>query len=207
MTQQPPSGLTSGSLGTSPPPSSRPLRSGALGTAVIIAACAWTASLWALPLASVVSGSDIVYGLLALLSFIVMIAAYVLVGIWLWRARGNADLVAPDQQRRGRSWVWFGWFVPIASFFVPKQVIDDVWRSTVSGFGTPRTGWWWGTWIIMCLTQKFGIRNTNLPGSEMVSYDLIVAVATTVAAVFWIRVVRTVSHAQDALTDATVAPF
>jgi hypothetical protein len=158
-------------------------------------------------LASVVSGSDIVYDLLVVLAIIVMIVAYVLAGIWLWRARGNAGLVAPDQQRRGSLWVWFGWIVPVASWFVPKQVIDDVWRSTVSGFGTPRTGWWWGTWIMMGLIQFFGRNNINLPGSKLVFYDLIVAVVTTVAAVFWIRVVRTVSHAQDALTGATATPF
>jgi hypothetical protein len=33
--------------------------------------------------------------------------------------------------RHGARWALWGWVVPIAAFFVPKRVIDDLWRSAV----------------------------------------------------------------------------
>ncbi|HEV7453150.1 MAG TPA: hypothetical protein VGO16_17570, partial [Pseudonocardiaceae bacterium] len=83
---------------------------------------------------------------------------------------------------------------------------DDVWRSTVRDPGKPRTEWWWGTWIATGLIGGLG-SNLIRDEGDLVIYHTTVAVMMTVAVVFWIRVVRTVSDAQDALAGATAAPY
>jgi hypothetical protein len=210
---QPPPQYLSGPTSYGPPGYSPAFdRSGALGTAVIVVAVASTAIYWLLPAVAsggIVSGQPAVftaYVFLFLLWLLVSIAAYVLAGTWLWRARRNADLIAPDQQRRSRIWVWLGWIVPVVSYWFPKQVIDDVWRSTVRDPGKPRTEWWWGTWIATGLIGGLG-SNLIRDEGDLVIYHTTVAVMMTVAVVFWIRVVRTVSDAQDALAGATAAPY
>ena len=53
-------------------------------------------------------------------------AAGVVFIVWLWRARGNAELFCYGQHRRGRGWVIGGWFCPVVNFWFPKQIVDDV---------------------------------------------------------------------------------
>lgn len=193
-----------------------PSGSGEMGTVVICFALAWTVIQWLLTAAvtlaygeSTASGTPVwillAYTLLAMLSLLVAIASFVVTGFWLSRARRNADLIAPDQQRWSRVWVWLSWIVPVVSYWCPKQVIDDVWRSTVGDPGKPNTRWWWGAFIAMAMIGIAGNLTSGDPthGDEVV-YEWIGAMATTVAAVFWIRVVRTLSHAQDALAGGAV---
>ncbi|MGB6161248.1 MAG: DUF4328 domain-containing protein [Pseudonocardiaceae bacterium] len=217
MTEQlPPTPLT-GTLDASRP-SEGPARSGYLRTIVIGLAVAYTGIDWLVAAAATrahreatasgapvrVTASDV----LGTLSPLVLIVAYVATGIWLSRARRNADLLAPDQQRWSKPWVWLSWIVPIISYYAPKQVIDDVWRSTVGDSAGPRTRWWWGTWIAAMVVignaSIIFVRGDPISGNEVI-YRWIDAVADTVALVFWISVVRTVSHAQDALADTAVA--
>jgi Domain of unknown function (DUF4328) len=136
------------------------------------------------------------------------IAAFVLTSIWLARARRNADRIAPDQQRRSPVWVWLGWLVPVVSLWFPKQVVDDVWRSTVRDPGRPNTGWWWGSWIAAQVLNAVAAQAFTITGEPRAGLlelldlvELLAALATTIAVLQWIRVVRTVSRAQDTLAN------
>ena len=197
-------------LGASSSADNRLFKSGALGLAVIVSACAWTANYWALVLMSAVLQPDIVhiYVILSRLEVLIMLVAYALTTIWLWRTRHNAELINPRQQRWSVIWVWAGWIVPLFSYFVPKQLVDDVWRSTVSTSRELRTQWWWGTWIIMSLALLAGsvAFDDIVEGGGLVIYNLIVAVLTTIGMLFWIHVVRTISDAQDALASGIITP-
>ncbi|MGQ0776141.1 MAG: DUF4328 domain-containing protein [Pseudonocardiales bacterium] len=200
-------------------------RSGALASAIVAVAVVWTVIQWLVVLAtpsavrtyqeaiaSRTPASEVftTYDLLGIALFITGIAAFALTGLWLAAARRNADRIAPEQQRRSSVWVWLGWVVPIVSLWFPKQVVDDVWRSTVRDLAQPSTGWWWGTWISAQLlgglaAQAFGF--TGEPRAGFLEYLILVegltALLTTAAMLQWIRVVRTVSQAQDELANAT----
>jgi len=66
-------------------------------------------------------------GFLAFNGFLLaVLAAGVVFIVWLWRARGNAELFCSGRHRRGRSWVIGGWFCPVVNFWFPKQIVDDV---------------------------------------------------------------------------------
>lgn len=116
-------------------------------------------------------------------------------------------------------WVWVGWLFPILSLWYPKQVVDDVWRGTVQNPSQPNTGWWWGTWVA---TQLLGgiadlwasSVNGEPHGSilehlawleDLVWLELLTALAITIALPWWIRVVRTISAAQDALAGVVLS--
>ncbi|MGH3942327.1 MAG: DUF4328 domain-containing protein [Pseudonocardiaceae bacterium] len=198
-------------------------RSGTLTSALVGVAVAWTVTQWLVVLAAPsavqtyqdaivnrtpISEISTTYDLLAIPLSLIGVAAFVLTGIWLTRARHNADRIAPDQQRRSPVWVWLGWVVPIVSLWFPKQVVDDVWRSTVRQPDRPDTGLWWGTWIAAQVlsalaAQAFGL--TGEPRAEflefLVLFEGLAALLTTVAVLQWIRVVRIISRAQDELAD------
>ncbi|MGH3916282.1 MAG: DUF4328 domain-containing protein [Pseudonocardiaceae bacterium] len=202
-------------------------RSGMLASAIVAVAVGWAVLHWLLVLAapsavrayqdglaSRTPAAEVIttYDFLGVPVALVSIAAFILTGIWLGRARRNADRIAPEKQRRSAPWVWLGWLVPIVFFWFPKQVVDDVWRATVRDPGQPSTGWWWGSWIAAQLlgalaTQSFMINGEPRPEllEYLVLFEGLTALATTLAALHWIRVVRIVSQAQDTLVD-TVPP-
>ena len=73
------------------------------------------------------------------LSFIVQVASYVLLALWMWklrsllRARGANPGGVPAVE-------WWGWFVPLANFVLPAMGMRALTRRTVS-LGT-LMGWW-----------------------------------------------------------------
>ena len=208
-----------GSSASSPQPVTPVSRVGRLGTAVIVFAVVWTVSVWLFTLwvTADVAGSStnsdswlLIFGALWLLWVMAILVTYVLTGIWLWRARRNTDLIAPDRQGRpSKAWVWLGWIVPIASFVVPIRVIDDVWRATVRDNEKMIKRWRasWIAWLVLGLFVNVvggGITNATIDAGYAAGL-WIIAVATTIALPFWIPVVRTLSQAQDALASRAAA--
>ena len=61
---------------------------------------------------------------------------------------------------RSAVWAWLGWLVPIVSFWVPKQIVDDSWRITSSSAAVGQRGryrdtsLWWGLWIAYLVAGK-----------------------------------------------------
>jgi hypothetical protein len=43
--------------------------------------------------------------------------------VWLFRIRANAEILVPHGHRRAKPWLIFDWFVPIVSFWFPKQIV------------------------------------------------------------------------------------
>ncbi|MFD0483868.1 DUF4328 domain-containing protein [Kineococcus sp. GCM10028916] len=81
-----------------------------------------------------------------------LLAALVVTALWLGRARRNAQRITPAvPHRRAALWAWFGWFTPIAWFFVPRQLVEDVWtasrRRAPRGVEAPLR-LWWTVWIL-----------------------------------------------------------
>jgi Domain of unknown function (DUF4328) len=202
-------------------------RSAGLMSAVVVIAAVWTAIQWFMVIAAPSAvrtyepyqysfvdrsaAADIItgYDLWGMLYLVVSLIAFVLTGIWLARARRNADRIAPAEQRRDKMWVWLGWLVPIVSLWFPKQVVDDVWHSTVQNPGQPNTGWWWGSWIATGLFGGLASAAFTFTGQprgyileHLVLLEFLTALAMTIALAGWIRVVRTISRAQDALVDS-----
>ncbi|MDT0305775.1 DUF4328 domain-containing protein [Streptomyces sp. DSM 44917] len=89
-----------------------------------------------------------------ILSSLMILATGIVFICWFYRTRVNAELFAPGGQRLGRGWAIGGWFVPVVNLWFPKQIANDVWRSSVPWGRNPRLGLvtaWWVLWLIMSI--------------------------------------------------------
>jgi hypothetical protein len=159
-----------------------------------------------------------------------LLAAGVVFIVWLWRARGNAELFSFGQHRRSRGWVIGGWFCPVVNFWFPKQIVDDVIAASDPRTPPlrpdlrriPRRGLvlaWWLAWVATMVRGNVG--NPDLAAdvqdvSDRVlgaSVSTVGAVLVAVCAVLAMRVVRLVNRLQMArpwtpwwATDPSTAP-
>jgi hypothetical protein len=60
-----------------------------------------------------------------------MFAAIMLFAVFLNRATHAVRALGGLDLRYGPRWALFGWLVPIWGLFVPKRVVDDLWRASV----------------------------------------------------------------------------
>ncbi|MER8044999.1 DUF4328 domain-containing protein [Streptomyces sp. NPDC094032] len=112
-----------------------------------------------------------------------LIATAVVFIVWLFRVRGNADVWAPDLQRRAKGWMIAGWVVPIVALWFPRTVVVDIWRaSRPEPYGADRKGelvlinFWWLFFLVSQIVSEVGGR----------SFDDAHDVDTLVAATGWI---------------------
>ncbi|WP_130468874.1 DUF4328 domain-containing protein [Actinopolyspora lacussalsi] len=75
-------------------------------------------------------GLELVVGVL---SALVLLPAMVLFLVWLFRVRGNAEVLDPGIHRRRKPWLILGWIVPVVNFWFPKQILTDIWRASRPG--------------------------------------------------------------------------
>ena len=85
--------------------------------------------------------------------------------IWLRRARINAECFM--RQRRARGWAFWGWIIPIVNFWIPFQIIGDIWRAGLPPDQRRRTAWlpvtWWTSWLLGGLTVEPASQRTRRP--------------------------------------------
>jgi hypothetical protein len=143
-----------------------------------------------------------------------LLAAGVMFIVWLWRARGNAELFCYGKHRRGRGWVIGGWFCPVVNLWFPKQIVDDVIAASDSRTPPlfpdlrhiPRHGLVLAWWIISVATMVRGPGGStsdlaaDVPdvSDQAVSASVatLAVVLTAVCAVLAIRVVRLINRLQ-----------
>ncbi|MFD8531643.1 protein kinase [Streptosporangium canum] len=89
--------------------------------------------------------------------------------LWFFRVRVVAERLAPGRLRYRPSMAVYGWFIPIANLWLPKQIADDIWHAssppgrggTTAPAGLLHT--WWALWLVTFLTWPlFWIEWTTL---------------------------------------------
>ena len=85
--------------------------------------------------------ADTLVGAVLLIEVLIGVAIFVLIIVWLWRAYGNIVALGAEPTRDGRGFTIGAWFIPIAAWFIPKQLINDTWRAAApEAPGNPRAG-------------------------------------------------------------------
>lgn len=127
----------------------------------------------------IVRSSASLSGISAFLS-IAFIAAAIGVIVWCKGAYDNAYPLGASELRYKPGWAIAGWLVPIAFFFMPKQIIDDTWRTSspqqppdqgTMWRGSPVPGlltWWWIAW---CVRWALLIAGNGLLQSSVDNHD------------------------------------
>jgi hypothetical protein len=83
---------------------------------------------------------------------------------WFHRAYANLPKLGAGSTRFGPGWAIGGWFVPILSFWRPKQIANEIYRSsdpdrlqepeTQKGPLSPLLWFWWTAWIVTWVLNR-----------------------------------------------------
>lgn len=119
--------------------------------------------------------------------------------------------VAEEDLRRSPGWAVGGWFVPVVSLFFPKQIADDIYRTSdlrQDAIPWPRRAvpallhWWWAVWLISNVFDRIAINAfdhaddlTALASAD--AKDIASLAVEIAAAVLAILVVRRITERQQ----------
>jgi hypothetical protein len=177
--------------------------------------------------AKIVRSSASLSGISAFLS-LTAIASGITVIIWCKGAYDNVFPLGASELRYKPWWAIGGWLIPIAFFFVPKQIVDDLWRTGAKELpseegsmwkNTPVPGmfqWWWALWITrwVILLAGNGMIRSAVEDNDVEQFKTAVKLVgisdliSAVAGVLLILVIRKITARQDerALSLAASSP-
>lgn len=102
-------------------------------------------------------GADDAYWAAVGFGFFAMLPAAVVVIVWLYRHHKRLSTIAGPDMKYSHGWTIGGWFIPIGNLWIPKRIVDDLWRRSGRTDGVNATGdseavparnhWWWALWI------------------------------------------------------------
>jgi hypothetical protein len=107
------------------------------------------------------------------LAYLVSLGALILCAgffiAWTSRVYKNAAALGAIEQRFGPGWAVGGWFVPVLAWWRPKQIVNDVWRTSdpEAAAVLPRHQWqdvpvpafitaWWLLWVFSGFVDRLG---------------------------------------------------
>jgi len=152
---------------------------------------------------------------------VVFLLAWFAASLWLFQVHATAAAIAPGRMRRSAVWTSMGWVVPVVSLWFPKQIVDDSARVSAAALAARGrrlrpvpTGAWWIAWLVyLALANRAGLlqdaAGVGAAGGRRSIHpelEILVAVAGTVALVLWLRVLRDVTRANDALVGTAGRP-
>lgn len=142
------------------------------------------------------------------LSYIaVYLVAFILGGVWIYRAARNAAIIAPLRDRISPGWA-VGWhFIPFANLFKPYQAIREVYNSSISPdrpIDTPLPKLFLIWWLAFLLSNGLGtlsgeIADSGSPRalSHAFTIDVVMFPIALIALWLWHIIVLAISNAQD----------
>ncbi|NUW36630.1 DUF4328 domain-containing protein [Nonomuraea sp. SMC257] len=161
---------------------------------------------------------DLLYSLSGLAEFAAAVTCGVVFLVWLFRARANAEALSPWPHRRAKPWLVFGWFVPIVGWWIPKQIVDDIWNASLPGAAdqpltvAPRPGLvrgWWAAWLAGSWISHVAARLLRKDDLESLRsgawFDLVGIGLWIIAAALVAVVVRRITRSQEERLRAPAA--
>jgi hypothetical protein len=163
-------------------------------------------------IADLVSADNLAAGAVWL-TVLALLAATAVFLAWLWRARVNAELLCRAEHRLSRGWTVGAWFVPVVNLWFPKQVVDDIWRTSRPGVPrdthrvddlarSPLVHAWWYTLIanvlvLFLLRAETGGEVTVGVLKSAAVYGAVSTLLLVVAAVLLSQVIRQITRWQS----------
>lgn len=162
--------------------------------------------------ADLVSADNVAMGAVWL-TFLALVAAAMVFLTWLWRARINAERLCPAEHRWSRGWTVGAWFVPGVNLWFPRQVVDDIWRTSrpdvpadtyrVDGLEqSPLVrAWWYAILANVLVVLVLRIETSGEVTVEVLKmaalYGTISTLLLVVAAALLSQVIRQITHWQS----------
>ncbi|NSX54035.1 DUF4328 domain-containing protein [Parasulfitobacter algicola] len=140
-------------------------------------------------------------------STVAVLVAFIVNGIWVYRASVNAKDLDPDPNRISPAMAVIWYAVPFANLVMPFKSMKQTYNSSLHPSADLNSkvpgyfGWWWAAWVISTTlvnvsTQIF-IRDDGLEALQMASLiDMIATPISIMAAVLFIKIMKTVTELQ-----------
>lgn len=183
------------------------------GQQVIAASTSMLAAVWVLAISAIpsaesyrqqldkgIEASKIIttYDNLSIIVPITMIGTWIFTSKWMQDLYAQAVVTDPSAMRLKKSWVVWGWLVPVVSLWFPKRMIDDLLKAKGTMSTDPITPkdsqLWWMTWISFSLINNVGVAAmfTAEAGYIPIRPELEIAAACMLTGSYfvWIRIVR-----------------
>jgi hypothetical protein len=144
------------------------------------------------------SGFEIAGAAILLVGVIVyaagIIGSAIAVPMWMHRAFRNLPALGEQGMRWSPAWAAGAWFIPIVNFFIPYQVMRELWSSC--GDGQPLPQRWWTAWIAGVVVNFAGnlFARGNVPVSDLFSF--LSGVCAVIAGFLLITMIRRATRHQ-----------
>lgn len=140
------------------------------------------------------------------LALALSLAAYVLNGMWIYRASANARSIQPYPSRISPGWSVGWYFIPVANLWKPFAAMRQIWDTFLPRSGL--LGWWWALWLVSgvlsmasgALVNQIGASNTFVLGA----YIVLQLVTSVLCMYAFIQIVRRVTAAQSNHSPAAI---
>lgn len=142
-----------------------------------------------------------------------LVAAFVVVALWLHRSRRFAEEHNPRSWfSLPIAWAWLGWVVPLVSLWFPAWMVSDVWRATLRRHVAWYVFPWWGCWLLMLLLSLTAVdRLGGFAGIGVLEDDVLLMseqyIASAVLGLFacwaWTAIVMRIRRGQLAIASGS----
>lgn len=110
-----------------------------------------------------VTSPDGLYAGVLLANWLLLVATYVVFGMWIYRAAANVDAAMVPGFRYTPGWAVGWYFVPVANLYKPFDAMRQIWNASHGGGrdldrGEPLLVYWWGLWILTGIATQFAFR-------------------------------------------------
>lgn len=139
----------------------------------------------------------------------IALIAYLVNGMWIWKASHNAALIDPDLRRISPGWAFCWFLIPIANFWMPFKAMKQTWNSTHFGASTDINAAvpifmsvWWFCWLASSMlgqaSGRMTRRNDDIDTLITTTWmDIASSPLSILAAILFLRIIREVTHLQS----------
>ncbi|HEY0597682.1 DUF4328 domain-containing protein [Sphingopyxis sp.] len=154
------------------------------------------------------------YAGVLLANWLLLVATYVVFGMWIYRAAANVDAAMVPGFRYTPSWAVGWYFIPIANFYKPFAAMRQIWNASTGrtdlDHGEPLLVYWWGIWTLTSVASYFAFRSGLNPENaaearsalEAETFSSVLCLALYPLA--WRLVDRITSAQRERLTSAQI---
>ena len=160
--------------------------------------------------------SDLNIKIIGILSFLVFFISGILFLMWFFRSYSNLHQLKRKLSYR-RGWAIAGWFVPIVSWYMPYQIMKELYveskkillkkgKINNEDLSTKYLGYWWALWLIYSTFSQISTRfslNAQTLEKSIIAADLIIInhIIAIALALITIKVVKDYVKVEPLLRD------
>ena len=121
----------------------------------------------------------------------IVVTTAVMVLNWIHRANYNARQLGAADLDFSPGWAVGWYFVPVAWFWKPYQVMKEIWRASASPKdwrlqgGSPLLVWWWALWLVRGWGSEL-VPGAAIPGFDAALTETLEAVADIAADILYV---------------------